>query len=120
MSKTRIATTLLRSQFKGAHDWLEGTMMGVTNDVAAWQPPGRAHAIGAAYLHLITNEDYFVNSLLTGGMPLMANTYASKTGMSELPPRGNWSEWSDSVTVDIEAARGYAQAVYAATDAYLA
>jgi hypothetical protein len=120
MSNTQFATSLLRGQFKGAHDWLEGTLAGVTNEVAGWQPPGRANSIGAEYLHHLTAEDFFVNSLLQGGAPLMASAYAGKAGMSEPPPMGDWGSWAREVRVDVEVARQYAQAVYTATDMYLA
>ena len=120
MSETQIATALLRAQFQGAHDWLEATLTGVTDAVAAWQPPGLANPIGAEYLHHLTAEDFFVNGLLRQGAPLMASSFASRTGMSEPPPMGNWSDWGKQVRVDMAMARAYGQAVYAATDAYLA
>ncbi len=120
MSNSQIATTLLRDQFVRAHEWLEGTLAGVTNAVAAWQPQGHATPIGAQYLHHITAEDFFVNHLLQGGAPLMASSQAGKTGMSVPPPMGDWSSWAREVAVDIDTARQYAQAVYATTDAYLA
>jgi hypothetical protein len=120
MSETQIATALLRAQFQGAHDWLEATLEGVTDAVAAWQPPGLANPIGAEYLHHLTAEDFFINGLLGQSAPLMAGKYANHTGMSEPPPMGNWSDWGKHVTVDMATAHQYAQAVYAATDAYLA
>ena len=120
MPDTQIATTLLRSQFEFAHNWLAGTMTGVTNAAAAWQPQGRANPLGAHYLHTIAAEDAFINGMLTSGTPLMASTYAGKTGMSAPPPMGDWGTWARSVAVDVEAVQPYAQAVYATTDAYVA
>jgi hypothetical protein len=120
MSETQIATALLRAQFQGAHDWLEATLEGVTNIVATWQPPGLANPIGAEYLHHLTAEDFFINGLLSQRAPLMSSSYANRTGMSEPPPMDNWSDWGKQVTVDMATARAYAQAVYTATDTYLA
>jgi hypothetical protein len=120
MTATQGAAGLLRQQFAGAHNWLEGTMAGVTDDVANWQPAGRANPIGAEYLHHVTGEDFFINGLLKGGAPLLASTHAGQIGVSEAPPPGDWSGWARTAKVDIGAARQYAQAVYAATDAYLA
>jgi hypothetical protein len=120
MTDTHIATALLRRQFQFAHDWLAGTMTGVTNEVAAWQPQGRANPIGAQYVHHLVAEDALINGMITGGTPLMAGAYAGKTGMSAPPPIGDWGDWAREVSVDVEAARQYAQAVYAATDAYVA
>ncbi len=118
MSQAQI--NLLRAQYKGAHDWLEGTMAGVTDDIAHWQPGGKATPIAAQYVHHLTAEDYFFNTLLTGNAPLMATSYAGKTGFSAPPPMGYWGDWACAVRVDMSLLRYYAQAVYAATDAYLA
>jgi len=60
MAETQIATALLRAQFQGAHDWLEATLEGVNDAVAAWRPPGLANPIGAEYLHHLTAEDFFI------------------------------------------------------------
>jgi DinB superfamily len=122
MANTTIATSLLRSQYQAAHDWLEGTLAGVTDEVAAWQPPGRALPIGANYLHHVIGEDAVVNMILTDGAALMMSRFEGKTGMSELMPldAADWSGWAHAVKVDMAAAREYAQAVFAATDRYLA
>ena len=50
----------------------------------------------------------------------MATSFAGKSGFSEPPTPGVWTEWARRVVVDLPAARAYAQAVYAATDSYLA
>jgi hypothetical protein len=47
------------------------------------------------------------------------SSYAGKTGASEPPPPGDWGAWGRSVRVDMDQMNAYAQAVYAATDAYL-
>lgn len=120
MPDTQIAIALLRSQFEFAHTWLASTMAGVTNEAATWQPQGRANPLGAQYLHTIVAEDAFINGLLTSGTPLMAGTYAGRTGMSTPPPMGDWASWARSVVVDVEAAQAYAQAVHTTTDAYVA
>jgi uncharacterized damage-inducible protein DinB len=115
MSDSQVS--LLRAQFQGAHSWFEGTVADVTDLMAHWQPAGQAQPIAAHYVHVLTAEDYFFNAMLTGGTPIMA---AGDAGFSEPPPMGSWAEWSSRVRVDMSALRGYAQKVYAATDAYLA
>jgi hypothetical protein len=117
------APTLLRKQITAAHGWLEGTMADVTADQADWQPPGKANPLGASYAHAILSEDMIVNGMLRGATPLYAGEWADKTGQSELHPTEDWShyaDWTRTVRLDLEAARAYAQAVYAATDDYLA
>ena len=115
------AISLLRDQLKQAHDWLEGTLVDVSPEMARDVPPGKPNPIGAQYAHVLTAEDMFVNVLIGGGQPLMATTFAERTGISEPQPLSPvWDEWARRVQIDLSAARGYAQAVYAATDAKLA
>jgi hypothetical protein len=114
------STDILRGYFTVGHNWFEGTMRGVDSDLAHWQPQGKVHPIGSQYIHVVTGEDFFVNTVIKGGAPLMASTYAGKAGFSEPPPMGNRDDWTSRVKVDLDMARAYAQAVYAATDAYIA
>ena len=52
---------------------------------------------------------------------MCASTWEGKTGLSEMPPQAPpWNEWAGQVQVDLDSLRGYAQAVYANTDSYLA
>jgi hypothetical protein len=48
------------------HEFLEGTVEGVTADQARWQPPGLAHTIGATYAHVVFTEDAVVNAVVRG------------------------------------------------------
>jgi len=121
MSDSNHVVELLRGQFTGAHDVLERTMQDVTPEMAGWQPPGVANAIGAMYAHVATGEDALLNGLGRGAAPLLASTWAGKTGLSELPPMGgDWYAWGQGVVIDLAGVRAYAQAVYAQTDEYLA
>jgi hypothetical protein len=121
MSIQNNAVSLLRQQFKLGHDFLEGTMQGVSSAHAHWTPAGKAQPLGANYAHVVASEDGLISGLLRGATPLMASSWAGKTGLSELPPQmPPWDEWSRRVKVDPEALRRYAQAVYEATDSYLA
>jgi hypothetical protein len=93
----------------------------VTPAVAHWLPTGKPGSIGAEYAHVALTEDFFVNGILRKSAPLMAGTFAGKTGLSELPPTGgSWGKWSQSVQVDLDKLHVYAQAVYSATNDYLA
>lgn len=118
--------SLLRQQFGLAHNVLESTMEGVTNEQAAWQPPGKCQSVGASYAHVVLSEDMIVIGMLAGQPPLFATTWAGKTGASEpMPMLGpDWATtygaWTRSVKVDVAATRQYAAAVYAKTDEYLA
>ncbi len=118
---TNHAVEMLRGSLKQSHDVLEGTMADVTDEMLNWQPPGQANSIGANYGHIVTGEDFLVNVIVRKGAPLLASTWAGKTGLSEPPPAGpGMREWGQRVKIDLAALRAYAQAVYAGTDAYLA
>ncbi|MEZ4656178.1 MAG: DinB family protein [Caldilineaceae bacterium] len=117
MSERNDVVATLRAHLKGAHEWLEGTLEGVTNEMANSAPKGVVATIGAQYAHVVTFEDYFFNGLLKGGAPIMMSENA---GVSSPPPMGPWSDWGRSVKVSTDDQRAYAQKVYAATDAYLA
>lgn len=78
--------SVLREQFRGAHDFLEGTIEGVTQEQAHWQPPGTALPIAAHYGHVVVLEDFPVGGMLSAAQPLFAALWAGKTGFSSLPP----------------------------------
>ena len=121
MSHHNSVVALLRGQFGAAHNiWLEGTMQGVTAEQAHWAPPGRALPIAAHYAHVAIGEDVLLSSFARKSTPLAMGAFAGKAGVSEPPPMGAWDEWGRRVKVDLDALRQYAQAVYAATDEYLA
>ncbi len=119
------AVSLLRDQLQQAHGYLEATLADVTTEQAHWLPPGQANPIGATYAHLVISEDMIINGMLRGSTPLFGSNWAGKTGLSEpMPlPGPAWQDygpWTRRVKVDLAALREYAQAVYAASDAYLA
>jgi hypothetical protein len=122
------AVSLLRAQYQNAHEVLEGTLQDVTSEQAHWRPPGIANPLGATYAHILISEDGVINGMLKGSGPLSVSTWAGKIGVSELPPMPgpevgglpSWDEWARRVKVDQAALQSYAQAVYAATDEYLA
>ena len=110
---------VLQEALQWADQVVEGTMADVTPEQAHWIPPGNAHPVGASYIHAVVAQDTLVNAMIKGGAPLMASTWAGKTGCSA-PQFANEAEWARSVKVDLPKFREYAQAVYAASAAYLA
>jgi hypothetical protein len=112
---------LLRSGMKTAHEWLEATMADVTPEMAQWAPPGTAHPIGSRYAHVVVGEDNLV-AMVKGGAPLHTGAWQGRTGIAGDPQAAYAStlEWAQTVKIDLAALRGYAQAVYANTDEFLA
>lgn len=118
MSTTRVEG--YRRIYGMAHEWLEGTIAGISTEQACYCPDGKAMPAGAHYAHHVQGEDAIFNGMLQGKTPLMAGEFAGKIGTPEPAPQGDWSAWARSTTINMEEAHAYAQAVYAATDAYLA
>ncbi|MSQ10446.1 MAG: DinB family protein [Dehalococcoidia bacterium] len=112
---------LLLVLLKLGHDVLEGTMEGVSSQVAQWAPPGLALPIGATYLHIVMAEDSLVNGMVRGLGTLFEGAWGGKTGASELRPMDSsaYDGWARRVQVDVAAARAYGAAVYATTEAYV-
>jgi hypothetical protein len=113
------AIALLREQVQQAHAFLHATMEDVTPEQAHWIPPGTANPLAATYVHAIASQDAVIHMVLQGGTPLYASEWADRTGVSEIRPLST-AEWARTVQVDLPALHRYAQAVHAATDAYLA
>ncbi len=116
------AITLFKEQVKDARGLLEGTMADVTEELATWQPGGKAIPIGAHYAHVVTAQDMGLHGLLKGTAPLIASSWAERAGLSEPPPFGPGSpldEWALKAKISLQQLREYASAIYAATDEYL-
>lgn len=118
-----LAIEILVSQLKAAHDSLNQTMDGVTDEVAHFMPPGKANPISGTYAHLVFSEDLFISGFLKKEMPLCETTFKDKTGASEVHPM-EWQEaypkWLKEVKLDIKQFNEYAKAVFAATEEYVA
>jgi hypothetical protein len=108
----------LREGLKWSNELLEMCMADVTPEQAHWIPPGNAHPVGSTYAHGVIGQDMIIHNLLQGKQPLFMTTWAGKTGVSE-PTFHQSLEWARSVKIDLAQLRQYAQAVYAAVDAYI-
>jgi len=70
----------------------------------------------------VSSEDDLVQTTFVGRRMLSTEEWAGKTGISlHVPARGSdWYAWGRRVHVDLPATRRYAEAVYQATDQFLA
>lgn len=116
---------ILRQSLNDAHETLEGTMDGVTEDVAHFVPVGKAIPIGALYAHVIISEDQLIQTWLQK-KKLLQEKWENKPGISipmPLPGADDWenvyTQWVKDVRIDLPELKKYAQAVYAQSDAYL-
>jgi DinB superfamily len=113
---------VVRSNLSDAHWLLERVIDGLADEHLHWVPPGSANTIAATYAHVVGSEDVFVQETLLGRKPIGEDEWDGRGGISlPVPRRGaDWLMWSRRVRVELAAARAYAAAVYAASDAYLA
>lgn len=105
------------------HGILEGMLTECSSEVLHKSlPDWKANTIAATYTHTVFAEDGIVNGMLQGKTPIyQAEGWQAKTGVAfpGVPPAIT-PEWSGALKLDLETFKPYAQAVYAATDAYLA
>ena len=110
---------LLRAQYQQAHDILEQVIDDCDAEALTNVPDGNVGAISAIYAHLVYSEDGMVGRP-AGRDPIWeSGDWAAKTELDM--PRAQTQEWAQSAPeYDLATFREYAQAVYAATDDYLA
>jgi len=114
------ANEYIRRQIAGARRLSDAAMQGTTEEQFNWLPPGTANSIKAAYLHMLGSEDHFVQTLIQGKPRLWNAAWSEKIGLPLTPGHdGGWEEIK-AVRVKLAPVQAYAQAVRAATDAYLA
>ena len=122
MSEKTKAAKMLLELLKDAHKNFSATMQGVTEEVAHYQPAGKANPIAGTYAHLVFSEDFFIHMLIQGKSPLMETEFKDKTGASEIQP-SEWEvaypKWLKEVKLDLPQFEKYAKAVYEASEEYL-
>jgi len=113
------ATSFLREDIYWAHELFDMVTADVTQKQTDWQPSGVANPLGAIYAHAVCAEDALINALLKGGATLYASSWEGKTGVS-VPQFHVSPEWARSVKVDLTHVQQYKQAVFEATNDYVA
>jgi hypothetical protein len=97
---------------------LTGTMADVNDQMANWDPKGRAHNIASLYAHIVQGEDMAVSGMFQGKPTLWQRDGWDKklniafNGMQQPEHR--------LMNVNLAALKPYVEAVTKATDAYLA
>ncbi|MCX6045533.1 MAG: DinB family protein [Chloroflexi bacterium] len=121
MAQDQVAINLLRQQFRQSQEWLEGTLQGVTDEVANDVPVGSPWPIAGQIAHIITGLDFYFLNMTLGKEPLPLTSFAEKTGLSEPPPMpGEAVAWERYVKVDLPVAYEYLKSLFNEIDDYLA
>lgn len=114
---------LLAQQLRDAHQTLLGTLEGITDEQANFQPKGKALSVGAVWVHLAESEDMFL-STITGQPTLEASQFAGKTGFDQPQPTDNWAEtypkWAKEVNINVAQLRTFTEAIFAASESFMA
>lgn len=111
---------LLRAQYKQAHAMLEAVIDDCSAEALNYVVPGsNVGSIGAIYAHAVFDEDGMVAGP-TGGTTVYESGGFKDRSELAMPGPMQSQEWSQGTAIDVAAFREYAQAVYAATDAFLA
>lgn len=98
----------------------DAAMNGTTEEQFNWQPPGTANTIRAAFIHLTHSEDFFIQVVIQGQPRLWeSGGWGDRLGLATVPGRGRGWEEVTTKAVPLAPALEYAQAVRAATAAYL-
>lgn len=122
MASTR--AQLLAGLTKQAHWLINAVFEDVDDELANRPAPGNANPLGTAYAHVVFSEDAAVNVIFNGGAPLLATTFAGKTGVDKPMPmpgmvEGDMGEWFHTAKVDLSKLRPYAAAVFEGTEQFI-
>lgn len=151
MSVTESIPTIqsaLKAALVVTHQWAEGTLDDIDDELANRPGIGLSHSIAAIVAHVVLLEDAMLNHFCDTGEPLVvpnwagptcpycsqdgmvhptplfASSWAGRTGVNPLLPRRGSSEaeflqWYRSVRVDMAANRAYRQAVFAQAEEFI-
>jgi hypothetical protein len=111
----------IKGEFASVHRAVERVMKDVTHEMFNWASPGTANTISATFLHLMSVEDHFIQKVIQGKPTRWeSDGWSEKTGVQKPPGIGeDWSAYK-SRQILMQPLMDYTEAVFAATQAYLA
>ena len=111
---------LMQAQFKQAHRVTEQVISDCDEEALTKVVGGNIGSISAIYAHAVFDEDGWITGVSGRDRLWGSDDWADKTGL-DMPGPSQTQEWAQSgASYDLSAFREYAQAVYTATDDYLA
>ena len=115
------AKTYVEKQIANMRSLTDDVVKDTTEDQFNWLPPGKLNPISAVLIHILGGEDFFIQNILQS-KPRVWETgaWGAQIGIQIPPSPGH--DWDECRCTRLALAPvlGYAQAVRAATDAYLA
>lgn len=114
------AVEYLRRQIERMRRLTDSVLKDLTDEQLNWIPPGVTNPIRATLIHVFTGEDYFVQSALRGTTTIWeTERWGDRFGLTTPLGQDPWEELRRT-PISLATLLTYQQAVYAATDAYLA
>lgn len=111
------ALSLLKHQIASARRELAGVMADVTQEMARWEPPGKANSIMTLVVHTVVAQDRTVQTRILG-KPMLLEEWAQRLNV---PAGFRLAEATlQGSEVGLDLVRDYWTRVDAATDDYLA
>ena len=115
--------TAVRQQLTGSHGTLRHMLSDCDSEVLNMTLPNATiGSIASIYAHAVIAEDVFVHARFQDGQPLyQSGGWEGRTGVPfpGIPPAMT-PEWAAALNMDLPKFQEYAEAVFAATDSYLA
>jgi len=110
----------VREQMDNVHRHVDDVMKDITEEQLNWQPVGTLNPISTIYLHMLTGEDYFVQSVIQGeSLCWVAQDWGEKIGVRKPPEQGrSWDEFKTTKLL-VAPMLAYQQAVRGNTYRYL-
>ena len=112
--------TYIKQQIVNVRSQIDATVEDLTEEVFNWLPPGTINPISAILIHVVSGEDFFIQSVLQG-KPMYWETqeWGQKIGVKAPPrPEQSWDEFR-TTKIMVAPVRAYEKVNRAATDTYL-
>jgi hypothetical protein len=112
--------TYLQRQMANVHSQIDTVMKDITDEIFNWPPSGAISPISAIFIHMLTAEDYFIQSIIQGKLPCwVTQEWDRKIDVPIVPEQGR--SWEEFKTIQIQVAPvlSYEQIIRVATDGYL-
>jgi len=110
-----------QQQIGGVRRLLDNITADLTDDQFNWSPPGTISPASALLLHVVSGEDFYIQTVIQGQPRLWeAQGWGAKVGVQSPPRPGSDWEVFKTLRLPLAPMLDYQRAVRPATDAYLA
>ena len=114
-------TSVLASSLGFAHQLTSAVVGDCSPETLARRVDGTIESAGSILAHAVISEDFFIQSMMQGE-PLLYKSggFASSLNLGDIERPVQTPEWAATIKLDMSTFTPYMQAVFAATDAFVA